>query len=904
MNKTGQMITQRLSLRTPQAQSLEILADIVDEMDLSKSPDLNILLEEVHDKYGTCTNFERDFLSICFALATGVGKTRLMGAFISYLSMEKGISNFFVLAPNLTVYNKLIDDLSNPASSKYVFKGIADFAQNPPRIITGDNYNTKIVDQARYARDLSSMETININIFNISKLNAETRSGKEPKMKRLSEYLGESYFQYLMELKDLVLIMDESHHYRADRGMAVLNELNPVLGLELTATPQVQQGATAIKFKNVVFDYPLGRAMKDGYVKEPTVVTRKDFDPSQYTPVELDWIKLEDGIRIHENVKPEIDIYCRNNNLPRVKPFVLVVAKDTTHAGQLIEMIKQSYFFDGYYADKVLEIHSNQRGSEKDENIQQLLQVEDPDNSIEIVIHVNILKEGWDVTNLYTIIPLRTSASATLTEQTMGRGLRLPFGKRMNDDAMDKLYIVSHDKFQAIIEEANKPDSLINTTQIVDLGEMELEGHQEVITVGNNLDEGLNKIVEDIENADISPEEKKKRVFLEVDLVKKVSSYVHTQNTFHKTEDLKKKEVEDVIIERVLRELDNRTQKELFDDQEEIISQVKAAIQRVYEHEITSSIKIPRISIVPEEDFEVGFRDFDLDTQNLRLSEISEDLHEKVLTRKEGIKLLLKGGHHREIYDHRDIIVNELINYNEVDYDEHADLLYKLSGQALESIKAGREQEAVNNIIWNRKKNIAEYIYTQMKPHFFLEAKGFRMEVSASFSAIRPHNMSKIAADQVYLYSDTIEPASRIKSCVFSGFKKSCHSLLKFDSKSEKDFAFILEEEAGSPVLKWLRPAPNQFNITWGVLNPRQYEPDFVAETADTIYLIEVKAEKDILTADVQDKAKAAVHYCKHATAYNAEHGEKPWKYILIPHDKISIQMGFESLSTQFEIAQ
>lgn len=901
MNKTVQIITQRLSLRTPQIKSLEILADILDEIELSKSPDLEVLLKHVHEKYGTCTNFERDFPSICFALATGVGKTRLMGAFISYLTIEKGISNYFILAPNLTVYNKLIDDLSNPSSEKYVFKGIAQFAQNPPRIITGDNYNTKIVDQTRYANEFESLETININIFNISKLNAETRSGKEPKMKRLSEYLGESYFEYLMNLEDLVLIMDESHHYRAGRGMAVLNELNPILGLELTATPQIQKATKTIKFKNVVLDYPLGAAMRDGYVKEPAVVTRKDFDPSQHTPEELDRIKLEDGIRIHENIKPEIEIYCRNNNLPRVKPFVLVVAKDTTHAGQLIEMIKQMNFFNGYYADKVMEIHSNQRGSEKDENIQQLLSVEDPDNDIEIVIHVNMLKEGWDVTNLYTIIPLRTSASATLTEQTIGRGLRLPFGRRMGDDAMDKLYIVSHDKFQAIIEEANKPESLINKTQIIDMGDLELTDHQEVITSSNALDEELEETIKNIEQADISLEEKQKRVFIEVDLIKKVSKHIHTQNTIHKTIDLKKIEVQDVIIKRVKYEISSEPQMLLFEDNN-IEEQIRKAINRVYEHEVTSSIKIPRIAIVPEDDFEVGFRNFDLDTYNLKYSEISEDLLEKVLNRNEGISLLLKGGRHRDVSDRRDIIVNELINYNEVDYDEHSELLYRLAGQALDSIKEGRDDKAVDNIIWNKKKNIAEFIYTQMKPNFYLEAKGFRTEISASFSEIRPHNMSKVAADTVHLYSETIEPASRIKSCVFNGFKKNCHSLIKFDSKSEKDFAFILEEEAESPVLKWLRPAPRQFNIWWGALNQRLYEPDFVAETHDCIYIIEVKAEKDMNTPDVRNKAKAALKYCEHATKYNSEHGEKPWKYILVPHDKISMQIGFMSLASIYEL--
>jgi type III restriction enzyme len=89
--------------------------------------------------------------------------------------------------------------------------------------------------------------------------------------------------------------------------MQVINELNPVLGLELTATPQVEQGGV-IKFKNVVYEYSLGKAMKDGFVKEPAVATRKDFVPTHYSAEELDRIKLEDGIRLHEDTKVALDI--------------------------------------------------------------------------------------------------------------------------------------------------------------------------------------------------------------------------------------------------------------------------------------------------------------------------------------------------------------------------------------------------------------------------------------------------------------------------------------------------------------------------------------------------------------------------------------------------------------------
>ncbi len=104
---------------------------------------------------------------------------------------------------------------------------------------------------------------------------------------------------------------------------------------------------------------------------------------------------------------------------------MLVVAKDTTHASELLREIEAVEFFEGRYKGRVITVHSNQSGEEKDETVQQFLSVEDPANPTEIVIHVNMLKEGWDVTNLYTIVPLRAANSRTLVEQSIGRGLRL-----------------------------------------------------------------------------------------------------------------------------------------------------------------------------------------------------------------------------------------------------------------------------------------------------------------------------------------------------------------------------------------------------------------------------------------------------------------------------------------------
>jgi hypothetical protein len=115
----------------------------------------------------------------------------------------------------------------------------------------------------------------------------------------------------------------------------------------------------------------------------------------------------------------------------------------------------------------VIQVDSSRSGAEEEEMITRLLAVESVDEPTEIVIHVNMLKEGWDVTNLYTIVPLRAANARTLIEQSIGRGLRLPYGKRTGVAAVDRLNIVAHDKFQEIIDEANRGDSPIRLKQVI-----------------------------------------------------------------------------------------------------------------------------------------------------------------------------------------------------------------------------------------------------------------------------------------------------------------------------------------------------------------------------------------------------------------------------------------------------
>jgi len=891
MNRIATSIRNRLSLRPPQAESLKILAELADQLILNKTVDLPSELEKVKTKYPTCTDFEREFPSLCFALATGVGKTRLMGAFIAYLFLAKGIRNFFVLSPNLTIYNKLITDLSEPNTPKYVFTGIGELVHQRPRIITGDNYK-----DFRQSLMFEKSE-INISLFNISKINAETRGGAIPRIKRMSEVLGEPYFNYLAGLEDLVLLMDESHHYRAARGLQVINDLKPVLGLELTATPKVEQPGKPVKFKNVVYEYSLAKAITDGFVKEPAVATRKDFNPDQYknSPEELDRIKLEDGIRLHEDTKVALDIYSRDARVHAVKPFVLVVAKDTQHAAQIKDLIVSTSFFEGYYADKVMEIDSNQRGGEKEENIALLISLEHPDNAIEIVIHVNMLKEGWDVTNLYTIVPLRAAASETLREQTIGRGLRLPYGKRTGNDKVDKLTIVAHDRFQEIVDEANKPDSIIRKENIIEIDPEELAQQKEVVTAVSLLEQKIQNEQSRIES--IVEPEKKQNAQISLELQKTILSTLPELNTSVKNiQDLTKSEIKDIAVKKIKQKIFSSPQKILFADQ--MIKEVEDAYDTMVHDFVAHIIEIPRITIQQSEDIRSDFHEFDLDVKNLNYQPVSEEILVKKLREQENsIDIVIGKG--RITPDRLDnLIVNELINFPEIDYDVCADLLFKLAGQSIDKFKTYLNDDQMTNVVQYHKREIGQYIYAQMMTYFYCEAPSFQAPKVKPFTRIEEHNFSKYSKDSIHYYTDTIVPTHAIPSKVFSGFKKACHTLYKFDSKTEKDFAIILEQDKA--VLKWLRPAGNQFHIYWRH-NTKQYHPDFVAEAADTIYLIETKKEKDIDTAEVQEKAQAALTYCKHATEFTTQNNGKPWKYVLIPHDAVKTNMGFDTLVKNFE---
>lgn len=888
MNPTAENIKQRLSLRKPLQESLEILALLAEELELEKDADLVAELVKVKSLYPTCTDFERAFPSICFSIATGVGKTRLMGACVAYLYLEKGIRNFFVLAPNLTIYNKLIEDFGNPTNPKYVFNGIAEFVHNKPVVVTGDNY----AQQGGLFKD----SEIRVNVFNISKFNSEnrgtTKSGikQPPRIKRLSEYLGQSYWDYLSGLDDLVILMDEAHRYHADASRNSINELKPVLGIELTATPIADDGS---QFRNVVYEYSLAQALTDGlYVKNPTIATRKDFNPQGRSEDEIEKIKLEDAISIHEDTKQELILYAKTHNKRLVKPFILVVCKDTTHAKTVFDFISSPEFFEGSYAGKVLQIDSTTRNEELIE--QQFVSLEDDDNEIEIVIHVNMLKEGWDVTNLYTIVPLRASNAPVLVEQTIGRGLRLPYsGERTGVEKVDKLTVVAHDNFNRVIAAAQDPNSILNKLKFVEIDEQDLMERTEVVTAQNVITQQIQQEQEAVNQIqDVKQREQRQIIIDAKKLLIDVIPTFNTNSAVKKFEDLTKPEIKKQVMEAVVKQL-TTGQLNVF------ATAIAKEAEEVYETLVTDTrhraIEIPRMDLVQGE-VTASFEDFDLAPDGLNYQPLNEEI------------VVIGIGVGNQSYDTipvqagvdhgspSKLLISELINFSEVDYDENADLLHKLAKQALEEIEQQlTDKKELRKTIFQWRKIIAQKIYDQMMQHFRLHEPDYIKPNVRPFTKIEDWNFTALKNAGRKDYRDDSFPAINVPKYIFSGFTKACHFEYKFDSRTEQTLSFILENDMA--IEKWLRPASNQMRIWWHH-NTKLYEPDFIAETADCIYMIETKAANEIETDEVKEKTKAALKYCNYATEYTVANGGKPWKYVLLPHDKVSKNSSFKGVIT------
>lgn len=377
-------------------------------------------------------------------LATGVGKTYLMAAFIEYLRRQ-GVGNVVIVTPGKTVQAKTVNNFA-PGSPRYIAGSPV-----PPEVVTPQDYSAWISRQnGAEMLSFGREKPVLAFIFNIQQLIApksedgETQgSGADAqrrKPRRFDENAG-VLFDYLKGLDDLVVIADESHLYGASAVAfsAALKELDPAATIGLTASVNATD--------HVIYTYPLYRAISDRFVKAPVLAFRKaGYDA---TPASEEQ-QLRDALALRAIKQAHYDAYTQANNQSSLNAVAFVVCSDVDHATQVAELLRTPEFLGR--EDAVLQVDTKH----DDEVTQRRLnELDAPHSTVLAVVSVNKLKEGWDVKNVAVVVTLRAMASEVLTQQTMGRGLRLPFGRYTGVGQIDQLDIIAHQSFTELLAAEN-----------------------------------------------------------------------------------------------------------------------------------------------------------------------------------------------------------------------------------------------------------------------------------------------------------------------------------------------------------------------------------------------------------------------------------------------------------------
>jgi len=524
------------------------------------------------------------------------------------------------------------------------------------------------------------------------------------------------------------------------------------------------------------------------------------------------------------------------------------------------------------------------------------LAVENVDEPTEIVIHVNMLKEGWDVTNLYTIVPLRAANARTLIEQSIGRGLRLPYGKRTGVAAVDRLNIVAHDKFQEIIDDANRSDSPIRLAQIIldaptaDDKKVSVQvesGTKARLGLSDNANTGFNSTGSGAVEASTyekpvfttEAEKQAARMVMEV-----IGKYEVKRDLVPTSNALLNPQVQKEILAEVTERL-KPMQANLLEgaDQTAPVLDLQSIVAKTAEIVVQQTIDIPRIAVVPTGEVTTGFHPFLLDVTGLHLQPGEHEIVIHNLHTNEQETLAAEINEREQRLE--DYIVHALVDFDDIDYFTHADLLYDLAGQMVQHLLSYLSESETHSVLDKERRLIAREIHAQMMQHFWEKATGYEVQVSRGFTELKPCNYTVSAGQTTAHYRETVTELGRIKQMLFGGFSRCLYPFQKFDSDTERRFAVILERNAS----KWFKPAKGQFQIYYklGTEQP-EYIPDFVAETDSFILMVETKAQVDVGTPEVQAKAAAASRWCQHASDYAKSVGSKPWKYLLVPHNEMN----------------
>ena len=757
--------------------------------------------------------------------ATGVGKTYILAGAMELFVAAYDVRDFVIITPGRTILDKTRDNFT-PGHAKSLLGPMSV----QPVVITSDNFATPAM---RAAMD-DDMQ-VKIYLFTVQSLTKpDTKVGR--KTHKFQEGLGTEFYGHLQSTEKLVVFADEHHCYYGPSFSKAVRDVNPWVLIGLTATPDKKTPEDQI-----IFRYPLAAAIADKLVKTPVIVGRKDDRTDSLT-------KLSDGVTLLNAKADAIASYTGFTGAAPVNPVMLVVAKSIEDANEYGNILRSTEFFGGAYADAVLVVHSNAA----DEALADLATVEDPGSPIRIIISVGMLKEGWDVRNVYVIASMRANVSEILTEQTLGRGMRLPFGAYTDIEILDTLEVVAHEKYSELL----KKRGVLNEA-FVDYrswAALRTNAQGQTVVVTETTESRAVPVIPVDENAP--------------------APSVGT---------------EDGVSAPVVTSIEART------------AQVGVAATKM-KQEIVRRADAPTISI-PILKMSAVTSSFTLaditDTDAFRKlgaalaanpdDELSRTLvSARVVTGPDGMKR------------------TELVRSTAADRIHSTPTLFDLEDlrtQLVEMVLASpavparaSQRAAVAPLMSSFFEGLADKAVDVLSAN--LDRAGARLVRLVADEQRR--FMSKPSYQQVVelkefnptratdktLTADRLGPFS--KTSAYEGWSRSMFPVAWFDSEPERRVANMADDDAA--VACWERLQINDLPILWNSAG-QSYNPDLIVIDADgTHWVVEVKMNKEMTSEEVQGKRDAALRWANHVTADDKV--GVTWRYLLVSESDVDTAKG------------
>lgn len=809
-------IEHRLELRKPNREAVESVA----------------AMTSMHfDVYGRAAPFE------CIVdSATGVGKTYVIAGLIEYFAgLETPGRNFLLLAPGRTIRDKSINNFS-PGHRK----SLTGAMESEPFVITADNFKSPVTRKVMEDRSRTKLF-----IFTVQALTSKTGEGRSTH--EYQEWLGGSLFDWLANLDDLVILADEHHCYRGKAFSKTITDLLPELVVGLTATPAKTDENL------VVYRYPLARAIKDQLVKTPVLVARKDDRNDDHT-------KLLDGVTLLRYKERLAHARCDEDGIPRINPVMLVIAQSTEEADRFQELLDSESFDNGTWIDRTLVVHSNLKGDEKEAALAALEEVEDPRSPVRIIISVGMLKEGWDVKNVYVIASMRASVSSVLTEQTLGRGMRLPFGEYTGVEMLDTVEVLAHERYEVLLASRQVLNrKFINhavLTEIRRTAEGNIVARTKVIDEGDNV---LPAAAPPTGSNSAAPEQPGP-----TDHVPHPTDPGPTIGGIVDLEDLlgRAKNAADETESRPRKHYPILGRPEIaIPYTEKVASKAVVSLNQV--HDDAPFIALGQ-ALATEADTE------------LRRTLLKPDEQGKIrgVQAEEKVEALALD---ISLDTSREGLVKAVMRVPSVRPEAgEARAAHRLANLVIDGM--GRDAQKHLSAFGDRAaRRLASLVSAQLK-------MAANQDVVFS-DEVRYQKLEKERQTTKEHIGGHSEPHS--KSVAFGGWKKCLYEYAWFDTSPEYKAAQALDDAPN--VIVWARLHINDLPITW-TQEGREYNPDLVAleeiNGERTCWLIETKMNKEIHAEDVRAKAKAAKTWAN--TVNNSGKVDGKWRYILLTEDDVN----------------